>query len=223
MDKVYLSLSTRLQKDTGKAEVLLRYRNTRAIGQRVHSHIFILPKFFVDGEIVIKNRLITQEVQEACEAKLTVDKIIAHLHEKGDKKAIVDFEPDWAQDTADRLLFPENYKNPESDEPFFDNKIEDFLKFKKISYQRHKSYCCIFDIVKRFELYAGKPINMDKATGDTLVSLEKFFKEEHTFFEPKKDKYRVILVPNKNINTSGTTPTTKKYPRNAATTPSLPI
>lgn len=151
----------------------------------------------MDGEIVIKNKLITQEVQEAREAKLTVDKIIAHLHEKGDKKAIVDFEPDWAQDTVDRLLFPENYKNPESDEPFFDNKIEDFLKFKKISYQRHKSYCCIFDIVKRFELYAGKPINMDKATGDTLVSLEKFFKEEHTFFEPKKDKYRVILVPNK--------------------------
>lgn len=132
MDKVYLSLSTRLQKDTGKAEVLLRYRNTRAIGQRVHSHIFILPKFFVDGEIVIKNRLITQEVQEAREAKLTVDKIIAHLHEKGDKKAIVDFEPDWAQDTVDRLLFPENYKNTESDEPFFDNKIENFLKFKKI-------------------------------------------------------------------------------------------
>lgn len=197
MAKIYLSLSNRIQKDTGKAEVLLRYRNTRAIGQRVHSHIFILPKFFVDGEIVIKNRLITQEVQEAREAKLTVDKIIAHLHEKGDKKAIVDFEPDWAQDTVDRLLFPENYKNPESDEPFFDNKIEDFLKFKKISYQRHKSYCCIFDIVKRFELYAGKPINMDKATGDTLVSLEKFFKEEHIFFEPKKDKYRVILVPNK--------------------------
>lgn len=86
MAKIYLSLSNRIQKDTGKAEVLLRYRNTRAIGQRVHSHIFILPKFFVDGEIVIKNRLITQEVQEAREAKLTVDKIIAHLHEKGDKK-----------------------------------------------------------------------------------------------------------------------------------------
>lgn len=146
----------------------------------------ILPKFFVDGEIVIKNRLITQEVQEAREAKLTVDKIIAHLHEKGDKKAIVDFEPDWAQDTVDRLLFPENYKNPESDEPFFDNKIEDFLKFKKISYQRHKSYCCIFDIVKRFELYAGKPINMDKATGDTLVSLEKFLRKNTPSLNQRK-------------------------------------
>lgn len=39
MDKVYLSLSTRLQKDTGKTEVLLRYRNTRAIGQRALAHL----------------------------------------------------------------------------------------------------------------------------------------------------------------------------------------
>ena len=73
----------------------------------------------------------------------------------------------------------------------------DFLKFKKISIQRHKSYRIIFDIVKRFELYTGKPINLDEATGDTLVALAKFFKDEHTFFEPKKDKYRTILVPNK--------------------------
>ena len=89
MAKVYLKLSTRVQSDTGKAEVLLRYRNTREIGQRVHSHVFILPKFFVDGEIVIKQRLITPEVQEARAAKLEIDRIIAHLIEKGDKKAIV--------------------------------------------------------------------------------------------------------------------------------------
>lgn len=79
MDKVYLSLSTRLQKDTGKAEVLLRYRNTRAVGQRAHSHVYLNPKFFVDGEIVIKNRIITPEVQEAREAKLAVDRIVTQL------------------------------------------------------------------------------------------------------------------------------------------------
>ena len=63
MAKIYLSLSTRVQKDTGKSEVLLRYRNTREIGQRVHSHVYLLPKYFVDGEIVIKQRIITPEVQ----------------------------------------------------------------------------------------------------------------------------------------------------------------
>ena len=197
MAKIYLSLSTSVQKDTGKSEVLLRYRNTREIGQRVHSHVYLLPKYFVDGEIVIKQRIITPEVQEARDAKLAVDRIIAHLHEKGDKKAISDFAPDWAQDTVDRFLFPEKYKEPESDEVYFTDKTEDFLKFKKISLERHKSYRCIFSIVKRFELYSGKPIKLDEATADTLVALEKFFREEHTFFEEKKAKYHTILVPKK--------------------------
>ena len=197
MAKVYLSLSTRLQKDTGKAEVLLRYRNTRAVGQRAHSHVYLNPKFFVDGEIVIKNRIITPEVQEAREAKLAVDRIVTQLIEQGDKKAIDDFAEGWAQETVDRLLFPERFKAPEPDKHYFGDRTEDFLKFKKISHQRHQSYKIIFDIVHRYELYTGKPINLDEATGDTLVSLAKFFKDEHSFFVQKKEKYRTILVPNK--------------------------
>lgn len=197
MASVTLKLSSVRNKDNGKSEVLLRYRNTRTIALRAHTHVYVLPKFFQDGEIVIKNRLMTKEVQEAQEAKATLDRIVNHVLDKGTGKAIEDFTLDWAQDVIDRLLYPENYKDSASDELFFQDKTADFLKFKKISYERHKSYRCIFDIVQRFELYTGKPINMGKATGDTLVSLEKFFKDEHTFFEPKKEKYRTILVPTK--------------------------
>ena len=197
MASVTLKLSSVRNKDNGKSEVLLRYRNTRTIALRAHTHVYVLPKFFQDGEIVIKNRLMTKEVQEAQEAKATLDRIVNHVLDKGTGKAIEDFTLDWAQDVIDRLLYPENYKDSASDELFFQDKTADFLKFKKISYERHKSYRCIFDIVQRFELYTGKPINMNKATGDTLVSLEKFFKDEHTFFEPKKEKYRTILVPTK--------------------------
>ena len=195
MAKIYLSLSTRVQKDTGKSEVLLRYRNTREIGQRAHSHVYLLPKYFVDGEIVIKARIVTPEVKEAKEAKLAVDKIVAHLHEVGNKMALSDFGPDWAQETVDRFLFPDKFVEVKKDEHLFQDRIEDFLKFKKVSVQRHKSYRTIFSIVKRFELYSGSPINLDTATADTLVSLEKFFKEEHTFFEEKKYKYRTVLRP----------------------------
>ena len=59
MASVTLTLSSKTNKDTGKAEVLLRYRNTRAVALRGHSRTFILPKFFVDGKIVIKARVIT--------------------------------------------------------------------------------------------------------------------------------------------------------------------
>lgn len=151
----------------------------------------------MDGEIVIKNRIITPEVQEAREAKLAVDRIVTQLIEQGDKKAIDDFAEGWAQETVDRLLFPERFKAPEPDKHYFGDRTEDFLKFKKISHQRHQSYKIIFDIVHRYELFTGKPINLDEATGDTLVSLAKFFKDEHSFFVQKKEKYRTILVPNK--------------------------
>ena len=195
MASVTLKLSTVQNKKTGKSEILLRYRSHREIALRAHTHVFILPKFFVDGEIVIKNRIITDEVREAQEAKATIDKIVNLITEQGDKMSKSDFYLDWAQEQIDRLLYPENFKSTNSDEHFFLDKIEDFLKFKKISYQRHKSYRTIFSIVKRFELYTGKPINLDKATADTLVALEKFFRDEHTFFEPKQEKYRTVLKP----------------------------
>lgn len=155
------------------------------------------PKFFADGEIVIKNRIITPEVQEAREAKLAVDRIVTQLIEQGDKKAIDDFAEGWAQETVDGLLFPERFKAPEPDKHYFGDSTEDFLKFKKISHQRHQSYKIIFGIVHRYELYPDKPINLDEVTEDTLVSLAKFFKDEHSFFVQKKEKYRTILAPNK--------------------------
>lgn len=155
------------------------------------------PKFFADGEIVIKNRIITPEVQEAREAKLAMDRIVTQLIEQGDKKAIDDFAEGWAQETVDGLLFPERFKAPEPDKHYFGDSTEDFLKFKKISHQRYQSYKIIFDIAHRYELYPDKPINLDEATENTLVSLAKFFKDEHSFFVQKKEKYRTILAPNK--------------------------
>ena len=83
MATITLTLSARTSKDTGKAEILLRYRNTREVALRAHTRVFILPKYFVDGQIVIKNRLITPEVKEAQEAKALIERIINHLTEKG--------------------------------------------------------------------------------------------------------------------------------------------
>lgn len=83
-------------------------------------------------------------------------------------------------------------------------KAEDHLRFKKISDQRHKTYRTIFSIVNRFELNTHKPIKLDKASADTLVALEKFSREEHTFFEPIKGKYRAEFKRIKKYKYSGT-------------------
>lgn len=172
MASVTLTLSARTSKDSGKAEVLLRYRNTREVALRAHTHTYILPKFFSEGRILIKNRIITDEVREAQEAKAQVDRIVNHILEKGNDKPTHDFTRDWAQDTIDRLLFPENYRQAEGDEVYFFDKFDKFLKYKKISPARKKTYVAIFNIIRRYELYAGRPINLDKATADTFVYAE---------------------------------------------------
>lgn len=140
MATVTLTISPKLNKDNGKAEVLLRYRNTRQVALRAHTHTYILPKYFTNGKILIKNRVITPEVRDALEAQAQVEKIVNHIIEKGNNKPIDEFNQDWAQDTIDRLLFPENYAKPDSDELCLLDKTEDFLKHKKVSQERVHTY-----------------------------------------------------------------------------------
>ena len=195
MATVTLTISPKLSKDTGKAEVLLRYRNTRQVALRAHTHTFILPKFFSNGKILIKNRVITPEVRDALEAQAQVERIVTHVLDMGNNKPIEEFNRDWAQDTIDRLLFPENYSKPDTDELCLLDKTKDFLKHKKVSEERVHTYNAVFRIIQRFEMYTGKKIILDKATANTLVAFEDFLRTEHTLFEPCQLKYRTGLKP----------------------------
>ena len=195
MASITLTLSTIKNKDTGKSEILLRYRNTRKVAQRARTHTYILPKYFVEGKIVINVRKETPEVTEARAAKTQIDRIIARIGEKAAKTDIDDFGPTWAQDIIDRLLFPENYKKSDTEHVCFNDKTADYLKYKKLSAERVHTYNAVFRIIERYQLYTGKVIVLDKASSDTLVALDNFFRTEHTLFEPVKLKYRTGLKP----------------------------
>lgn len=55
MASLTFTLSTVTNMDTGKAEILARYRNTRKVAQRAHTRTFILPEYW-DGEKVVINK-----------------------------------------------------------------------------------------------------------------------------------------------------------------------
>lgn len=105
MASITLTLSSKTNKDTGKAEVLLRYRNTRSVALRAHSRTFILPEYFKEGKIVIKARIITPKVQEALDAQSQLDLITAHVIDAGNKVPVEDFTQDWLQDTVHRYEY----------------------------------------------------------------------------------------------------------------------
>lgn len=182
MASVTLKLSSKTNKDTGKAEVLLRYRNTRAVALRGHSHTFLLPQFFKEDKIVIKARVITKEVQEALDAQAQIDLIIAHVLDAGNKKPIDEFTQDWLQDTIDRYLYPDKYKKDDGHKLTFQEKSADFIKYANVTIKRKQEYGIVFQIIHRYEMYSGNRLMLDTLTPEDLAAVEDFMRTEHTLF-----------------------------------------
>ena len=69
MAKITCTLSAKVDKQTGKSEILLRMQNRKMGNRRAHSRIWILPQFMNEknGEIEIKARKLTPDVKEAYE------------------------------------------------------------------------------------------------------------------------------------------------------------
>lgn len=195
MATITLSISSRTSKDTGKSEVLLRYRNTREVALRAHTHVFILPKFFANGQVVIKNRILTEEVREAHKAKADLDRIIGHVIEEGNKKDIHTFTQKWAQETIDQLLFPQ--KKVKKDEKTSIYELGDlFIESHKISDSRKRSIRNLFGKLTRFEAYTNTHLDIDTMTRETLLDFANFCRKEHQFYEVKKIRgvYRMHVV-----------------------------
>ena len=112
MAKITCTLSAKVDKQTGKSEILLRMQNRKMGNRRAHSRIWILPQFMNEkkGEIEIKARKLTPDVKEAYVQKGKLDKLKNHLviMEQSTDGALM--SETWFQDTIDRFMFPEQYE-----------------------------------------------------------------------------------------------------------------
>lgn len=195
MATITLSLSSRTSKDTGKSEVLLRYRNTREVALRAHTHIFIFPKFFAGGQVVIKNRIMTEEVRDAHRAKADLDRIVGHVIEESNKTAISNFYQEWAQETIDQLLFPDKFIK-KTDKPSFFQLGELFKDSHKISDARKRQIRNLFGKLTRYEAYSRNKFDIETMTRKTLLDFTNFCRNEHQFYEVEKVRgvYRMQVV-----------------------------
>ena len=77
MAKITCTLSAKVDKQTGKSEILLRMQNRKMGNRRAHSRVWVLPQFMNEknGEIEIKARKLTPEVKEAYVQKSKLDKL----------------------------------------------------------------------------------------------------------------------------------------------------
>lgn len=106
-------------------------------------------------------------------------------------KAMADFkehrlppEPAYFFATIDRYYYKDI--GTASARTFIDT-LDDFVKEKRLSEGRRRSYAVLRRAVERYQLYSRTVWELDTLHADDLYKFEKFLREEHTFFITGKD------------------------------------
>lgn len=202
MAKIVCTLSTKVDKQTGKSEILLRLQDRKIGNRRAHSRIWILPKFMntEKGEIEIKARKLTPEVKDAFEQKGQLEKLKSHIiiSEQNIDAALL--TPTWFQDTVDHFMFPEQYeaKIKKEKDSFF-NLYSKYLNAKNYSEGRAKHYNVLQRLLARWELFRKETLDIDKLTAGDLSDFRDFLRNEYKFFRTNKDGKRIPIAKYANL------------------------
>ncbi len=199
MAAVDFTLSKKVQKGTGLSEILIRLQVKRGMAQRAKSHLFILPKYFVDGEIVIKSRLMTPEVKEAFKVRGQLDDIRDLLISESHSLLGDSIPENWVQNKIDKFLFPEEYERVEEKNlPFF-QLFDKFIEESELSELRVRQYNVVKRALMRFEIYKRLDLNIATINEDIFEAFKKFLAEEHTLFTTNAEGERVPIPSYKRV------------------------
>ncbi len=186
MAKVNYSLSTKVNTQTKKAEIYIRFSGGRDFVFRAKTGYTVSPSRFKDG-VVILPRFANDEQKELVSVKKNLESLTTHLIDSWlevDKTAIA---ADWLTVEVDKYRYPEKYipAEPLEVEPlnFFDTFLH-FLEIWKISDVRRKNYMVVFRSLQRFEKVqqVKSPkyrLSLDTICIDDIRKFEKFMLTEH--------------------------------------------
>lgn len=193
MPKVYTSLSSKIDKNNGTSEVLMRFKYGRNADLRAKTHIWISPKYYdaSTNSIEIKARKLTPEVREAYIKKEKLEKLLNHIIVASQQEKPDSITKEWLQGAVDRFMFPEQfaYENKKMQLSFFEA-FDKFFSSRKLSESRYKHYRVLERILKRWELFRNKQLELDSLTTEDLEDFRKFARNEHNFFKTDKSGKR---------------------------------
>ena len=191
-------LSTKVEKNSDRKEVLIRLRHGKNIEIYAKSHVFIHPKFFSekDGDIVIKSRIFTDEVREANQLKSRLDTLVNHIAGEFQNTPKDTVSSKWMQETIDRFTWPEQYEKKEEPvrKSFFELYDIFLTSRENLSEGRKKHYKVFINILKRYELYTKEYLDLDTLTPQSIQDIADFMKKEHTFFQTTPEGTRISFV-----------------------------
>lgn len=206
MASLKFSLTAGLQKDTGKAEILARFRNTRLVAQRAKTHLYIAPEDFDETlqKVIINTRRMSKElILENTELQKRLNDITEEVMRLSNSMRPEDIPAGWLQQTIDKTLFPEEVAIQEQQEEDRKNKFfdayETFMQVKNFGTGRQRHYMVLYRMLQRFQAVKNIELTFDAITPDLLRAFEQFLREEHTYFKENKNGIKVPVGKYKRI------------------------
>lgn len=195
MATITLKLSTKIDKVTKKAPILLRFVGGREYVYRAKSGFYITPsRWNSKEESIIIPRLETKEQKELTQLKHKLDTLKNNIIESftlADKTSI---SKQWLDEIIDRFHFPEKYCKKEK-QSFF-RLFKDFIENRNISEIRKRSFRVIYRTLQRYEIYirvskdSNYSMTLENIDIDTLRDFEGFLKIEHQLYN--EDRFKVL-------------------------------
>ncbi|MFR9541845.1 MAG: site-specific integrase [Rikenellaceae bacterium] len=193
MAKVLLNLSTKVSKDTKKSEILLRFIDGEKITLRAKSNIFITPTYWSEQKRCIKT---SKTIPETTEAHTKLTDLCAAIVEAFGLIPNNQATKEWLAEVVERFHYPDKFTAQEEQikPPFFEV-FDEFLRLRKLSDVRERNFKVLYRSLQRYELYRGKPLDLDTETDETIRDIFNFIQNEHELCTTPKYKKVLALIP----------------------------
>lgn len=196
MAKITKTLSAKVDKQTGKTEILFRFVGSSTIILRAKSGIYINPKTWNPKT---KNLKTATFGKEEADIKKRLDDLCNAIIDTFTITNKEQVNKEWLETVIGKFHYPEKYeiKDEISQQTFFEL-FDDFLSVRKLSDVRKKNFRVIGRALQRYEIYTRKAgqnkftLHIDTVTPETLRDIEKFLKEEHQIFQTHPEIYEAI-------------------------------
>jgi len=215
MAQIELRLSSKIQKETLRSEVLIRFYEGSKFNLRAKSGLFIDPlhfQYYIDekqtkltgakvyrdsGEVVVKNRIDNEDKRYHTDAKNKIDDLkrtILSAYNDADKREV---KGEWLQITIDKYKHPEMYEPKATEQKTFFELYDEFLSKVELSDLRRRHYLVIKRDLQRYEVIyrlenknEGFSLDIDKIDKELLSDFESFLRNEHKLFEDYPEIYK---------------------------------
>lgn len=193
MATITRNISTKVNT-SGDAEILLRLTVSRSLRLRLKSGIYMNPKRFKDGAIIMPraNQKEAKVLNEIEKRLIALEQLIVSACIDNSQESL---SQEFFRNLIDRYNHPEKYEVKKTELTFF-GLFNEYLEKHPLSTARANHYKVLARALRRFEMYIQKTANrnykmtLDNFTTDWIEKFGDFLKAEPELF----DKYPEIYA-----------------------------